>query len=214
MVFAASLTPQAPEPTSEPGDGVLVRTTTRMLVTVTAMLGLVVAVCGDDDTAASDTTRTTTTEPTTTSEATTTSETASPEGPAAFDVYLLPAEIGDDCSVVIPSERQVEGDVGDALAQLLAGPTAEEQAEGMGSWFSEETAGMLRGVVIEEGMAEVDFADFSEIIPNASSSCGSAQLLAQLDSTVLQFPQVEEVLYSFDGDRAVFYEWLQLAPPE
>jgi spore germination protein GerM len=188
------------------------RSTTRVLLTATAMLGLIVAACGDDDeTTATDTTSS---EPTTTSP--TTSEPTSPESSATFDVYLLPAETGDDCSVVIQSEReaQVEGDVRDALDQLLAGPTAEEQAQDLRSWFSEETAGMLNSVVIEDGVAEADFADFSAIIPNASSSCGSAGLLAQLDNTVLQFPEVDEVVYSFDGDRAAFYEWLQLAPPE
>jgi hypothetical protein len=207
------------------GHGVLMRSDARMLLMVTAMLGFVFAGCGDDDettapttTEPTSSTEPTTTEPvtTTTEPATTTTEPTSPEGSATVDVYVLPAEIGDDCSVVVPSERDVqgEGDVGDTLAELLVGPTAEEQAEGLGSWFSEETAGMLNSVVVEDGVAEADFADFSEIIPNASTSCGSAQLLAQLDNTVLQFPEVEEVFYSFDGDRGAFYEWLQLTPPE
>lgn len=183
--------------------------TTRLLLAATAMLGLVLVSCGDDDEPAASAT----TEPTISS------ETTSPEGQATVDVYLLPEEIGDDCSVVIPSERQTqveeqaEDEVGDALARLLAGLTAEERAQGLDSWFSEETEGMLNSVVIEGGVAEVDLADFSEIIPNASSSCGSASLLAQLDNTVLQFPQIDEVVYSFDGDRASFYEWLQLVPP-
>ena len=178
------------------------RTSTRVLLAATAMLGVGVAACGDDD-------------ETTTTDTTTTSETASTEGPTTFDVYLLPAETGNDCSVVIPSEREgLEGDPGDALTQLLAGPTTDEQAQDLRSWFSAETAGMLNGLTVADGVAAVDFADFSGIIPNASSSCGSAGLLAQLDNTVLQFPQVDEVVYSFDGDRAAFYEWLQLALPE
>ena len=178
------------------------RTRIRLVLTATAMLGLVLAACGDDDE--------------TTAADTATTETTSTESPVTFDVYLLPAEIGDDCSAVISSEREarVDGEVGDALAQLLAGPTAEEQAQGLDSWFSKETEGMLNSVVIEDGVAEVDFADFSGIIPNASTSCGSASLLAQLDNTVLQFPEVDEVVYSFDDDRAAFYEWLQLAPPQ
>ncbi|HEU5082538.1 MAG TPA: GerMN domain-containing protein, partial [Acidimicrobiales bacterium] len=108
----------------------------------------------------------------------------------------------------------VDGGLDDALAQLLAGPTEEEAAEGLTSWFSAETEGMLNGVVVEGGLATVDFQDFSEIIPNASSSCGSAGLLAQLDGTVLQFPEIERVLYSFEGDTEAFYGWLQLDVPE
>ena len=189
------------------------RPTTRALLTAAVLLGIVAGGCGDDDDTTDTGTTTTTIEPTTTE---TSETTTAPEGPATFDVYLRPAEIDEDCSVVVASEReaQEEGVVGDALAQLLAGPTADEEAQGLESWFSADTEGMLNSVVIEGGVAEVDFADFSGIIPNASSSCGSASLLAQLDSTVLQFPEVDEVVYSFDGDRAAFYEWLQLSAPE
>jgi hypothetical protein len=51
------------------------------------------------------------------------------------------------------------------------------------------------------------------VIPNASSSCGSAILLAQLDATATQFPTVDRAVYSIDGDTRAFYEWLQLVPP-
>ena len=78
---------------------------------------------------------------------------------------------------------------------MLAGPTEAEAAEGYGGWFSEET-----------GVFYVDFADFSSVIPNASTSCGSAALLAQLNSTLEQYPDVGEPRYSFDGDVAAFYE--------
>ncbi|MEX2553572.1 MAG: hypothetical protein WD627_11300 [Actinomycetota bacterium] len=52
------------------------------------------------------------------------------------------------------------------------------------------------------------------MIPNASSSCGSAQLLAQLDGTARQFDEVDRTLYSINGDAGTFYEWLQLAVPD
>ena len=35
-----------------------------------------------------------------------------------------------------------------------------------------------------------------------------------LDSTATQFPTVDRVVYSFGGDIAAFYEWLQRTPPE
>lgn len=175
-----------------------------MLLVAVFVLGLVAAGCGDDDDSAA--TTTSTSEP---SGSTTT------ERPEDFEVFLLPAEMGEDCSEVIgvPRSATVEGDVGDALAQLLAGPATDEEAQGLSSWFSSETEGMLGGVVVENGVAEVDFEDFSGIIPNASSSCGSASLLAQLDSTVLQFDGIDQAIYSFNGDRDAFYEWLQLDAP-
>jgi hypothetical protein len=72
---------------------------------------------------------------------------------------------------------------------------------------------MLRSVAIVRGTARVDFRDFSRVVPNASSSCGSALLLAQLDRTATQFPTVRRAVYSFDGSVRAFYEWLQRSPP-
>lgn len=51
------------------------------------------------------------------------------------------------------------------------------------------------------------------IVPNASTSCGSALLLAQMNRTARQFPAVRRAIYSFDGDVGALYEWLQLSPP-
>ncbi|MGE5132108.1 MAG: GerMN domain-containing protein [Gemmatimonadota bacterium] len=100
-----------------------------------------------------------------------------------------------------------------ALSQLLAGPTAAERSAGYWSWFSGKTAGMLNSVRIANGVGYADFRDFRAVIPNASSSAGSAALLAQLDHTFMQFPSVTKTVYSFNGDVAAFYEWLQLTPP-
>jgi hypothetical protein len=51
------------------------------------------------------------------------------------------------------------------------------------------------------------------VIPNASTSCGSAALLAQLDHTLLQFPAIDATIYSINGSPEAFYEWLQYEPP-
>jgi hypothetical protein len=96
-----------------------------------------------------------------------------------------------------------------SLEALLAGVTAAERAGSLGSWFSEETAGMLKGVTITDGHAVVDFDDLRPVIPNASSSAGSERLLAQLDATVFQFRSVESVEYRINGDCEAFNEWLQ-----
>ncbi len=100
-----------------------------------------------------------------------------------------------------------------AVNQLLAGPTAAERGAGYWSYFSGQTAQMLRGVSMENGVAHADFRDFSGVIPNASSSFGSAALLAELDATLKQFPTVRSTVYSFNGDVSAFYLWLQLPPP-
>ncbi len=149
---------------------------------------------------------------------------ATPESAEADDaaptevvkVYVGHADRGDPCEDVFPLDREVPADapLRGALEALLAGPTEQEADAGYGGWFSAETEGMLHSVRLEDGTAHVDFADFSEVIPNASTSCGSALLLGQLDATVTQFDTVTEARYAFDGDQEAFYEWLQLAPPE
>jgi hypothetical protein len=100
-----------------------------------------------------------------------------------------------------------------ALNQLLAGPTSAERAAGIWSVFSGRTAGMLRSVRIGNGVAHADFRDFSTVIPNASSSTGSAVLVSELDATLKQFGTVRTTVYSFNGKVAPFYEWLKLSPP-
>lgn len=142
--------------------------------------------------------------------------TASP-APAttAVQVFFPNTSLGDPCGEVFPVTRTVPADapLEPTLRALLAGPTATEREQGYGGWFSEQTEGLLRSVRIDSGTALVDVADLREVIPNASTSCGSAALLAQLDRTVTQFPTVEQARYSLEGEHGGFYEWLQLAQP-
>ena len=126
------------------------------------------------------------------------------------------ATLGDPCGQVFPVSRTVAAaaPLRPTLEALLAGPSAAEQALGYEGWFSAETEGLLRDVRVDSGVAHVDLeAQLRTVIPNASTSCGSAGLLAQLDQTVTQFPTVIEPRYSLGGDEAAFYEWLQLVPP-
>ncbi len=96
-----------------------------------------------------------------------------------------------------------------AFELLLAGPTAAEQATGAGSFFSDETRGMVRSVTLESGLLTVDFEDLRPVIPNASTSCGHLSLIAQLNGTAFQFAQVDRVTYQIDGSCDAFFNWLQ-----
>jgi spore germination protein GerM len=131
-------------------------------------------------------------------------------------VIYAPRAVSNNCTRVLPLQRFVPAPavLKGAVRALLAGPTRAERTRGYGGWFSAKTAGSLRSVRIARGVAYIDFRDFSATIPNASSSCGSALLLAQLDRTVKQFPTVTRGLYSFNGSRDAFYEWLQRKAPE
>lgn len=102
-------------------------------------------------------------------------------------------------------------DLASALEWLLRGPTEGEEARGIRSWFSSETAHLLRSAGVDpDGQAVVDFhADLRRVIPGASSSTGSTMLLVELDGTTFQLPEVESVEYRLDGSCDRFWEWLQ-----
>jgi hypothetical protein len=109
--------------------------------------------------------------------------------------------------------RAVPGTAQDTLAfaleALLSGPTAAERASGLSSFFSHQTAGMLNGAAVRDGVAYVDFRDFSGIVPNASTSAGSAELLDQIAGTIFQFDGIREAELSFDGSCDAFWNWIQ-----
>jgi spore germination protein GerM len=110
----------------------------------------------------------------------------------------------------VPATREVRGAPLDgALRSLVSGPTAAEREAGMGSWFSEDTSDVLRRIQASDGFVIVDFRDLPQRIPGASSSAGSQQLLASLDSTLFQFPWVDSVEYRLEGSCDAFWEWLQ-----
>jgi hypothetical protein len=130
-------------------------------------------------------------------------------------VFAPRAPASTTCERVYPLRRTVTPPavLTGALHALLAGPTASERRHGYGGWFSARTAHSLRSVRVTRAVAYVDLRDLRRVIPNASSSCGSALLLAQLDRTVTQFPSVRRAVYSINGDPRAFYEWLQFEPP-
>jgi spore germination protein GerM len=129
-------------------------------------------------------------------------------------VYLHSGN-NETCDEVVAVGRTVEGPptLLAAMRALAQGPTADETSRGLGGWFTQATAAVVKTAEIRGGVATVDFEDLRQRIPNASSSCGSAMLLAQLDRTARQFPSVTATRYSIDGSPDDFYEWLQLAVP-
>lgn len=140
---------------------------------------------------------------------------AAASGTARANIYVPRNGPGTSCTRVFPLTRTVTPPavLTASMRMLVRGPTSAERRAGYGGWFSSRTARVVRSVRIERGTAYVDFRNFSRLIPNASSSCGSNLLLAQLDHTALQFASVRRTVYSFDGSRRTFYEWLQLGTP-
>lgn len=119
---------------------------------------------------------------------------------------------GADCGEVSPFTRTVPAQsvgVQAALASLLGGPNTDESAAGAGSLFSAETADISLRTQLAGGVLTVDFTGLTGSVPNASTSCGTEALLAQLNATVLQFPDIDRVRYQSDGSCEALMNWLQ-----
>lgn len=148
-----------------------------------------------------------------------TSEPSSQSGPTStttetagqsVDVYFG-VEGSTDCGEVQAYPRQVASDldpIQGAFEALLSGPTQAES--GATSWFSSDTANGLRSVSLADGLLIVDLDDLSSVISGASSSCGSAALLAQLEATGFQFPEVQQIEFQFEGSCESFFNFLQM----
>jgi len=146
--------------------------------------------------------------------------TVRPTGPTTqLKVYFanLQKAGSSNCRQVFVIERSVPETVGvarAALNELFKGPTSEEKKQGYISLFSDETKSILKSIKITEGVCYVDLEDIRRIVPNASTSCGSAELLAEMETTLKQFPTIKKAIFAINGNPKTFYEWLQIGCTE
>ena len=200
----------------------------RSVVGLLLALVVVASGCGGDDDAGNGSAgqgTTTAGESTATTGGTTTAATAttgtsatttSPTGTSdpvgqIVDVYFSVGD-GSDCGRVEGFPRPVPAGADRlelAFAELVAGPTAAEIEAGAGSLFSDETADVVRAITRTDGLVVVDFVDLRPLIPNASTSCGSMALLAQLNATGFQFDDVDRTRFRIEGSCDDFANWLQ-----
>ena len=137
-------------------------------------------------------------------------------GTAKVKIFMAHGKSTSNCARVSSAKRTVKtpGVLAGAMRALLAGQTSAEKKNGYHGWFTRKTTGYLRKAHIAKKIAYIDFRNFSKIIPNASTSCGSALLLAQLNRTATQFAGVNRAIYSFNGSSKAFYAWLQRDVPK
>lgn len=86
-----------------------------------------------------------------------------------------------------------------ALTELVAGPTAEEEGEGIGNAIP---GGLTPEVSISDGVATVDFPQsFYEAATTIEEEAGIVRLRqAQVVYTLTQFRSVSAVLFHSDGE--------------
>jgi spore germination protein GerM len=88
-----------------------------------------------------------------------------------------------------------------ALTQLLLGVTPAEAQAGLGSAFSSFTAGGLRGVTVRSGIARLDLTTGFETTNNFSTTNMSGVVLSQIEATVFQFPNIQGIEFTIEGQR-------------
>ena len=183
-----------------------------------AVLMLIASACGTSAEPTDSTTTSTVAETTTTTapvaSTTTTMQTTTTTVPTEMDTVTVYFAFGDgtDCSEVHGFEREVPATadpITAAFEALVGGPNPTETSAGAGSFFSPATTGSVRSIDLTDGLLTIEFVDFRSELSNASTSCGSASLVASLNATAFEFDEVERVRYTIFGSCNNFYNWLQ-----
>lgn len=128
-----------------------------------------------------------------------------------------------NCSAVFPATRIIKNDLivrRRAIEELLKGPTAEEKEQGYYSnipnkeeiidfreRIKNETGETpyegdeieIKSLKITSGIAYVDFS--KELKAYGGGSCRVAAIKAEISETLKQFPRVDGVIISIEGDQ-------------
>lgn len=122
----------------------------------------------------------------------TTETTPAVDGTSAIAVYFLRDEKIAAVRRTVPSTPRIARA---AMQAMLAGPTADELADGLSSAVPAGT--QLRDVSLSDGVATVDLSG------SFDDGGGSASMLgrvAQIVATLTQFPTVRRVAFRLDGE--------------
>ncbi len=124
-----------------------------------------------------------------------------------------------DCGLTYGVERNITYNSADeylvkSLQELFKGPTPSEIEQGYTSFFSADTADILTELKIENGTVYLNLKDIRPLIPNASTSCGSQSLLAQIEETIKHTREFDRVIITIDKSAQTFYDWIQFGCQE
>ena len=70
---------------------------------------------------------------------------------------------------------------------------------------------LVKRVELVDGVARIDFADFTKPLAWASTSCGRTSFMGALNNTVFQFETVRAARYLFEGSCDAFQAFMQSA---
>ena len=170
-----------------------------------AALGFIIAGCGADEATSAgpvpsvEEQTETATEPVETTAEEGNGETGSEDGedgPSGTVTYQVWFAEGESLFVTYRSQERTPRVGSAALEALLRGPDEFEQGYGLSSAIPEGT--QLLGLRIEDGIAYVDLTSEFE---SGGGTLSMQMRLAQVVYTLAQFPTVEGVLFSLDGEQ-------------
>lgn len=96
------------------------------------------------------------------------------------------------------------------VENVLKGPSSAARSVDDETWFSEKTAGMLKQLrITSDGVLVMSVADWSKVIPNASTGMGGHILLHDLNDAIFTFPAVKAIVYQTEGSCDRFWRFLQ-----
>jgi spore germination protein GerM len=118
--------------------------------------------------------------------------------PMTIVVFFSNPTRTDECNQVFPVQRSIESTQAVARAsiqELLKGPANNEAAAGHQTNLPSGVA--IQNLVVENGTATIDF---NQALNAVGGSCRVTAIRAQITNTLLQFPTVNEVVITVNGD--------------
>ncbi|MDD5711067.1 MAG: GerMN domain-containing protein [Candidatus Colwellbacteria bacterium] len=110
-----------------------------------------------------------------------------------------------ECNTTVAVERVIprtQAVARAALEELLKGPTQEEKDQNL---FTSINPGVkVQSLTIESGIARVDFDQ--QLQYQVGGSCRIAAIYAEIRNTLKEFPTVQEVVISIDGDTEMILQ--------
>ncbi len=188
----------------------LTRASTRLrpaLLVATALVAVALIACGGSDGSSPEPTVTVTAASTPSSPPTPTPSATTAET-TRVSVYFLR---GEKLGVADRRVPMTKGVAAAALRELCAGPTDEERDAGLGTTIPDGTE--LLGVAIRDGVA---FVDLTSAYGSGGGSLSMMGRIAQVVYTLTQFPTVDAVSFSLDGQPITELggEGVAVSPPQ
>lgn len=131
----------------------------------------------------------------------------------------------DKTRAVIRTIPETENIAYSAIEQMFIGPTEEEMNDGLIriNANDEKISDVIKRIFVIDNTVYIDWYDFSQQNSVSddkpffyNSSSGGCNVIPPIENTLKNLPDIENVIYAFEGDPEKYYNWIQIgcAPEE